>query len=215
MLNITHPQIENYLWEISSSSVSIKEAAIFDQMHKYAKRHDFPIIGPLVGRFLRQLAISMNARAIFEMGSGYGYSAMWFSGGLAESGKIICTDSNENNRKLAEQYFQNAGYVGALDFRIGDALEIAKSLAGPFDIILNDVDKEQYPESFDLAIPLLRKGGIFITDNVLWSGRIFNKKLDKPAESVLEFNRKLFNSPDILASILPIRDGLGIAVKIG
>ena len=101
-----------------------------------------------------------------------------------------------------------------LEFRLGDAIEIVKNLSGPFDIILNDVDKQQYPEAFDLAIPLLRQGGIFITDNVLWSGRIFDKKPSEPTRGVLEFNRKLFSSKEVLASILPIRDGLGIAVKL-
>jgi len=167
-----------------------------------------------VGRFLRQLALSMNSQRVLEMGSGYGYSAMWFAGGMGNKGQIICTDGSKDNQKMALTYFENAGYANMIEFKVGDALEIARRLSGSFDIILNDVDKKQYPESFDIAIPLLRRGGVFITDNVLWSGRIFNKRPDKATQSILEFNRKLFDSPDVLSSILPIRDGLGIAVKI-
>jgi caffeoyl-CoA O-methyltransferase len=214
MKYITDPDIENYIHEISASKVFIPESEIFEQMHEYARDHQFPIIGPLAGRFLRQLAILTNAKNILEMGSGYGYSALWFAGGMGNDSKIICTDNLSENRDRALQYFQKAGYQDRLDFRAGDALEIARGLSGPFDIILNDIDKEQYPEALEIAIPLIRKGGIFITDNVLWSGRILDKKPDKSTQAILEFNRCLFNSPDIFASILPIRDGLGMAVKI-
>jgi caffeoyl-CoA O-methyltransferase len=214
MKYITNPDIENYIHQMSASEISIPESNIFEQMHEYARNHHFPIIGPLAGRLLRQLAIVTGAKNILELGSGYGYSALWFAGGMAGDCKIICTDNSEKNRDLALQYFDKTEYRRILDYRVGDALQIARGLSGPFDIILNDVDKEQYPESFEIAIPLLRKGGIFITDNVLWSGRILDTKPDKSTQAILEFNRRLFNSPDILSSIMPVRDGLGMAVKI-
>jgi caffeoyl-CoA O-methyltransferase len=214
MKYITNPDIEKYIFEMSASTVAVPESGLFEQMHEYARDHQFPIIGPLAGRLLRQLAVISNAGNVLELGSGFGYSALWFVGGMAAGGKIICTDNSEKNRDLALQHFAKTKYAAMLDYRVGDALETARNLAGPFDIILNDVDKEQYPESFKLAIPLLRKGGIFITDNVLWSGRVLNSNPDKSTKAILEFNRLLFNSPDILSAIIPIRDGLGMAVKI-
>lgn len=214
MKDITNPDIENYIHEMSNSNVNVPESAIFERMHEYARNNRFPIIGPLAGRVLRQLAMITNAKSVLELGSGYGYSALWFAGGMADNGKIICTDISEKNRDLAIQHFGKTPFLKMLDYRIGDALEIARGLSGPFDIILNDIEKEQYPEAFEIAVPLLRPGGIFITDNVLWSGRILDRNPNQSAKAVLEFNRRLFNSPDILSSIIPIRDGLGLAVKI-
>jgi predicted O-methyltransferase YrrM len=101
-----------------------------------------------------------------------------------------------------------------VDFHVGYAQDVIKKFDGPFDIILNDVDKEQYPECFDLAIQRLRKGGIFITDNVLWDGFILDENPDEETRGILEFNRMLFNSKEILSSIIPMRDGLGMAVKL-
>jgi caffeoyl-CoA O-methyltransferase len=213
-MNITNEKIEEYLSSVSTNATVGKNKELLEEMRLWGVQNGFPIIGPLVGRFLRQLAITINAKTILEMGSGFGYSAMWFAGGMGKGGKIICTDGSEDNHKRAMEYFGSTDYGNLIEYHVGDALEIAKTLTGPFDIILNDVDKEQYPEAFDLAVPLLRKGGIFITDNVLWSGRIFDKKPDESTNGVLEFNRKLFSSQDVLASIMPIRDGLGIAVKL-
>jgi len=183
-------------------------------MESVARKNDFPIIGPMVGPLLRQLAISTNAKRIFEMGSGFGYSAYWFAGGMKRDGKIICTDGSEENRKKAMRYLKRGGFEKMIDFRVGDALEIIEEFDGPVDIILNDIDKLDYPRAFDLAIPRLRKGGLFITDNVLWSGRILNKKPTAASKAILQFNRKLTSSKNIVSSIIPIRDGLGIAVKL-
>ncbi len=95
----------------------------------------------------------------------------------------------------------------------GDALELLSEHKQEFDIIFNDVDKEDYPRVFRLALPRLRKGGLFVTDNVLWSGRVAQKNPDKTTKAILEFNRLLYNSPDLFTTILPIRDGVAVAVK--
>jgi predicted O-methyltransferase YrrM len=207
-MNITNPRIEKYIKNILPS-----DDRILREMEKAAAENNFPIIGPMVGPFLRQLAIVSGARRIFEMGSGFGYSAYWFAGGMRKGGRIICTDASEKNRKKALGFLKRGGFESVVDFRVGNALEIISQFKGPFDIILNDIDKEGYPEAFDLAIPRLKRGGLFITDNVLWSGRILGKKPDKTSRAILEFNRKLFSSKMIISSIIPIRDGLGIAVR--
>jgi caffeoyl-CoA O-methyltransferase len=208
-MNITASGINDYI-----SNLIPPRDRILSRMETYAAETGFPIIGPMVGPFLRQLAYISNAKSIFEMGSGFGYSAYWFAGGMRSEGKIICTDNSEDNKQKALTYFKKSGFEKMIDFRVGNALEIIKSVNGPFDIILNDIDKQDYPEAFDLAIPRLKSGGIFITDNVLWSGRILNEKPDRTAKAILEFNRKLFKSKDVISSLIPIRDGLGIAVKL-
>ncbi len=187
---------------------------ILSEMEQYARENKFPIIGPHAGTFLTQLVAITNARNIFEMGSGFGYSAYWFARGMNNGGRIICTEGSEVNRKLALQYLTKAGFDKKVEYHVGDARDIIRNFDGPFDIILNDIDKEQYPEAFDLAIPRLRKGGIFITDNVLWSGRVLDKEPSESTRGILKFNEKLFGSGDIISSIIPIRDGLGMAVKL-
>lgn len=208
-MNITDPDINEYI----RGSFPSRDGVLRD-MENYAAQRDFPIIGPLVGPFLRQLARLTDATRIFEMGSGFGYSAFWFAGGMKPDGKIICTDGSDENKNRALGFFRRGGYDRMVDFRIGNALEIIEEFDGPFDIILNDIDKEDYPRAFDLAVARLKKGGVFITDNVLWSGRVLSKTPDSSTKAILEFNRKLFNTDGIISSIIPIRDGLGMAVKL-
>jgi predicted O-methyltransferase YrrM len=207
--DITDPRINEYIKKVGNSSDDVLK-----EMEKYAAENGFPIIGPMVGPFLRQLAVITGAKNILELGSGYGYSAYWFAGGIPDDGKIICTDSDEDNMERALEYLKRGGHHGKVDFRLGDALEIAGKLDGPFDIILNDIDKQDYPVAFDIALNLLKPGGIFITDNVLWSGRVLSREPDETTKGIQEFNRKLFNSAGIISSIMPIRDGLGLAVKL-
>ncbi len=212
-MNITIPEIDEYIKKMSGPAPQGADRALLTRMYRYGVARKFPIIGPVVGRFLRQLAMLSNARRILELGSGFGYSAAWFAGGLRKGGRIICIDGSEENRRLALAYFKKSPYEKAIDFRVGEALEIAGRLPGGFDIILNDIDKQHYPEAFDLAIEKLRSGGLFITDNVLWSGRILEKRPDAVSRKIIEFNKKLFGSSAVLGSIIPIRDGLGLAIK--
>ncbi len=206
---ITEPAINEYIKKILP-----RNDEVLAEMEDYATQNDFPIIGPMVGPFLRQLALITGAESIFEMGSGFGYSAYWFAGGMNGRGKIICTDGSDDNKQKALGFLKRGGFDRLVDFHVGDALEIIRRFDGPFDIILNDIDKKDYPEAFDIAIAQLKPGGLFITDNVLWSGRILDEKPDKTSKAILEFNRKLFNTDDVLSSIIPIRDGLGMAVKL-
>lgn len=187
---------------------------ILSEMENYAREHRFPIIGPMVGPFLRQIAVITNAKRILELGSGFGYSALWFAGGIDDDAKIICIDGSEDNRNRALDYHKRAGVDYKVEYHVGNALEVVEQFVGPFDIIFNDIDKDGYPDAFDAAIPRLKKGGIFITDNLLWSGRIFDDSPDESTKGVIEFTRKLFESGELLPSIIPIRDGLGIGVKI-
>jgi len=209
-MNILNPEISKYLEDVLPA-----RNEPFMEMEAYAKQHGFPIIGPLAGTVLRQLAISINAKSVFELGSGYGYSALWMADVLPDDGKIHLTDLDDKNRQLAEKHFQTAGLSNKMEFFVGDALETFDKHEGPFDIILSDIDKEGYPDTIEPVKKRLRKGGLFITDNLLWSGRILQ---DNPEEEstrgVLEFTKKLFQDSDFLTSILPIRDGISVAVKL-
>jgi len=208
-MDILNPKLEKYIFDLMP-----KQNKILEEMYQYGIERDFPIIGPLCGQFLRQMALVSNARKIFEMGSGFGYSAVWFSMGISEKGKIICTDGDPENRERAMFYFKKLGIDHKIEFHVGMAQDILKRYDGPFDIIFNDVDKEQYPETLDIAIPRLRKGGLFITDNALWDGKVVERGGDIYIIGVKEFNKLSFERNDIVTMIVPLRDGLSVSVKI-
>lgn len=207
-MNFLDSRIESYLDTINSSS-----PAPLDAMERYAQEHRFPIIGPLVGKILQQLVTLTKASAVFELGSGYGYSALWMALAMGDGGEIVCTDLKRANANLAKDYFTAAGQDAKLDFRIGEAIEIFSKETGSFDIVLNDIDKEDYPATIELVKERLRPGGVFITDNVLWGGKILDERPDPETAAIQKFNRMLFEDADFTTSIIPLRDGITLAVK--
>jgi len=187
---------------------------VLAEMEEYASKHNIPIVGPAVARVLQQLALMINARTVFELGSAIGYSTIWWAQAVGGAGRVIYTDGDAKNAECARQYFDRAGVSKRITLHTGDALEFLSEQKQEFDIIFNDVDKEDYPRVLRLVSARLRKGGLFITDNVLWSGRIAQKNpKDATTKAILEFNRQLYNSQDFYTTILPIRDGLAVALK--
>ena len=178
-----------------------------------AKEKGFPIIGPLVGRLLSQLSELTQARRIFELGSGYGYSAVWFSKGMPPGGRIICTDGSRENAALAAGFFRQAQIEDLVDYRVGDALTLLAQEPGSFDIILNDVDKHEYPEVFHQAVSRLRKGGLLVTDNTLWQGRVVGDDASASTAGVRVFNQLAYESKEVLTTIIPLRDGVALSIK--
>ena len=191
-----------------------KRDEVLSEMEDYATAHNVPIVGPAVARVLQQLAMMINARTVFELGSAIGYSTIWWAQVVGEKGRVIYTDGDSKNAERARGYFERAGVAKRIKIHTGDALEFLSEQKQEFDIIFNDVDKEDYPRVLRLVSPRLRKGGLFITDNVLWSGRVAEKNPKDPrTKAILEFNRLLYNSEDFYTTILPIRDGLAVALK--
>jgi caffeoyl-CoA O-methyltransferase len=212
MRNITHEPIEKYLYDLLPQS----EPSVLRDMEAQAKQRNIPIVGPAVARLLYLLAQVSGAKRIFEAGSAIGYSTIWWALAMGESGRIVYTDGNPKNADEAKGYFQKAGVEKRIDVRVGDALEIlSEEKPGSFDIIFNDVDKEDYPRVFKLAIPRLKSGGLFITDNVLWSGRVADSANSEPTtKAIREFNTMLYGSKELFASIIPLRDGVAVARKL-
>jgi predicted O-methyltransferase YrrM len=160
------------------------------------------------------MTLVTKAKRILELGSGFGYSAFWFSLAARSKGRIIMTDGDRNNKRLAFRYFKEAGLQSQFDFRVGDALRTAKKVDGPFDIILNDIDKQDYPSTIDLAASRLKKGGLFITDNLIWDGKVTETKQDKTTRAIVEFTRMLYGDSRFFTTIMPIRDGISISVRL-
>lgn len=192
-----------------------KRDVVLAEMEDYASLHDVPIVGPAVARILQQLALMIDARTVFELGSAIGYSTLWWAQAVGEKGRVIYTDGDPNNAERARRYFNRAGVANRITLHTGDALEFLSERKEQYDIIFNDVDKEDYPRVLRLVSSRLRKGGLFITDNVLWSGRIAEKNpKEARTKAILEFNRQLYDSPEFFTTILPIRDGLAVAMKL-
>jgi len=201
--------VDDYLYDMLP-----KRDEVLAEMEEYASKHNIPIVGPAVARVLQQLALMINARKVFELGSAIGYSTIWWAQVVGQNGRVIYTDGDSKNAERARDYFARAGVSKRVSVHTGDALEFLSEQKEEFDIIFNDVDKDDYPRVLRLVAPRLRKGGLFITDNVLWSGRVVEKNpKESSTKAILEFNRRLVDATEFYTTILPIRDGLAVAYK--
>jgi caffeoyl-CoA O-methyltransferase len=208
-MDIIDPGVESYIASLDGSP-----DPVLAEMHALAEEREFPIVGAHAGRLLSVLVRATGARRVLELGSGFGYSAWWFARALPAEGRVVCTDFSTENRDLAMRFLAKAGLAGKVEYLVGDALTAARGLRGPFDIVFNDIDKQAYPESIDVAISLLRRGGLFITDNALWSGKVADEKaVDKTTRAVRAFNTAVSARPELESVILPVHDGLAVCVK--
>jgi caffeoyl-CoA O-methyltransferase len=206
-MNIVHPNIDAYLLSYAQSPDSV-----FEEMEKLAEQINFPIVGPVVGRLLYQYARLLNPKRILELGSGYGYSALWWATG-APSAQIICTEGADENIKRARTYLSQAGVWDKVQYHQGDALKTIDHLQGEFDVIFMDIDKVQYPDGFVKGFPRLRTGGLFITDNVLWSGKVADPNPDENTRAILHYNELIYSIPGAFSTIIPVRDGVAVTYK--
>ena len=209
MRGITSEPVENYLYSLLPA-----RDEVLVEMETAAAKRDIPIVGPAVGRILHQLALMTDSKNVFEMGSAIGYSTIWWARAVGEGGRVFYTDGDRKNADEARGYFQRAGVADRISVHVGDALELLSEQKQQFDIIFCDLDKEDYPRALRLALPKLRKGGLFVADNVLWSGKVAQEDADEAStKAIQELNRLLYTSGELFTTILPIRDGLAVAVK--
>jgi caffeoyl-CoA O-methyltransferase len=207
---VNTPEVEKYIY-----SILPKRDAVLSEMERYAKRNDVPIVGPAVGRMLAQLVQLIDAKRIFELGSAIGYSTLWMARAAGSGGAIHYTDGNPANAERAKEYLTRAGVSDRVTIHVGDALTALDSTTGDFDIIFNDVDKHGYPEVFRKAVSRVRSGGLFITDNTLWSGRVTRKAKpnDRNTRAIQQFNKLCYASPDLFPVLVPLRDGVLVCRK--
>ena len=211
MSELNYQAVQDYL----TSLVPPREKEL-QEMEAHAEKNNFPIIGPVCGYYCYQLARMINAKSIFELGSGYGYSTAWFAKAVKENGGGVVhhTVWDEELSKSASSHLSKLGFESLVKYHNAEAVETLSQTDGPFDIIFNDIDKQAYPTSLNVIKEKLRSGGILIIDNMLWSGRIFEKEDVTPAtEGVREFTRRITTDSDWIVSLVPARDGMIVAYK--
>ena len=202
--------VEEYIYKLLP-----ERDPVLAEIEGYAAQNRIPIIGPAVARMLSLFVQVSGAKRIFEMGSAIGYSTIWLARAAGPKGKVIYTDGDPEKARRAKDYFKRAGVAKRIEVRVGDALELVKKASGTFDLIFNDIDKHQYPAAMRAALPKLRRGGLFITDNTLWSGKAARPAApdDKYTLGVQELNRLVYESKELYPVLIPLRDGVTVCRK--
>jgi len=215
LLSIT-PEIHKYLL-----SVSLREHPVLTALRTQTQTMPAGVmqISPEQGQFMQLLVKLLGAKKTLEVGVFTGYSALSVALALPEDGKIIACDVNEEWTSIAQTFWEKAGVSHKIHLKLAPALETMQRLieqgeAASFDFIFLDADKANYPQYYELAIQLIRVGGLIAVDNVLWGGDVANPtNHDKQTEAIRSLNQKVFNDDRVDISLVPIRDGLTLARK--
>ena len=211
MTTISYDGVQDYI----TSLVPPREPEL-KKMEEIAEKNDFPIIGPACGYYCYQLARMINARSVFELGSGYGYSTAWFARAVRENGGGVVhhTVWDDDLSKQAQKHLSALGSADLVKFHNAEAVETLRQTPGPFDIIFNDIDKDGYPDSLPVIKGKLRSGGLLIIDNMIWHGQTLDPNdHDSSTEAIRRFTRDITTDPDWIVSLVPMRDGMIVAYK--
>jgi predicted O-methyltransferase YrrM len=186
------------------------------RMEAEGRRTGLPIIGPSCGHFCYLVARLIGARRVFEMGSGYGYSTVWFAQAVAENGggQVIHTVMDQELSRRARGHFAALGLEAVVDLRVEEAVAALERESGPFDLIFVDIDKESYLKALEVIETKLRPGGVLIADNMLMSGAVLDNRDRSPRVTAMhQFTQRVMQGDVWTASIVPLRDGLLLAWK--
>ena len=197
---------------------------IIEAMERHADEQGFPTVGPEVGAWLSVLARTTNAERIFEFGSGFGYSAYWFARGMAEEGKIVLTEIDEDELEKGCEYFERAGIADRASFEYGDAIEIIERYDGPFDIVLIDNEKGRYKEALQAVESKLRPGSLVLADNAITAGVIDREDVvallagdsvdavSDASRGIAEYLDYVRNHDRLDTALLPAGEGVAVSV---
>jgi caffeoyl-CoA O-methyltransferase len=183
------------------------------EMENLGEELKFPIVGRVVGATLEMLALSIRARRVFELGSGFGFSAFWFARAVGDQGEVTLTDTDPENTQRSQDFLSRAGLSKPCRFVTGDAVSALEESEGEFDVIYCDIDKESYPSAFEAARRRVRIGGYFLCDNALWSGRVARDDDDPATNAIRSLNEMVYSDRRFLPTIIPIRDGVLAALR--
>ena len=210
-MNFLPKKIDNYVLNHSQ-----KEPELLQQLNKETWQkvlNPRMLSGGYQGRILSMISKLIQPKTILEIGTYTGYSALCLAEGLQKNGTLFTIDKNEELEDFSKKYFDQSSYTSQIKQLVGNALTILPTLNGKFDLVFIDADKENYSTYFNMIIGKMNSGGVILSDNVLWSGKVVEEidPNDKDTKALVEFN-KMLNADDRIETILlPIRDGLSIS----
>jgi len=214
MVRIVSETVERYLASLNHGSDDLLQAVAAE-----GRKDQLPLIDAEVGALLGVLARAVGARRILEIGTAIGYSGIWLARALEPGGLLLTIEYDAGRAETARRNFERAGLGDRANVMVGDAARVVHKVAGPFDLIFNDGDKAQYEPLLDRLVALLRPGGLLVTDNVLWSGRVVpGFESDAPDRTtdtlaIARYNERLAADERLITSVVPLRDGVAISVK--
>jgi predicted O-methyltransferase YrrM len=215
MGRIVPDAVERYLANLNRAS-----DPVLDEIARAGEARDLPLVDAEVGALLRVLAAAAGATRILEIGTAVGYSGIWLAGALPASGGMLLTIEHDAARaREARENFARAGLADRVNVMVGDAARLVAKVAGPFDVIFQDSDKQLYVPMLERLVALLRPGGLLVTDNVLWDGEVVPGFVPTPRRNpadtaaIADYNTRLHAHPQLATAIVPLRDGVAISVK--
>jgi predicted O-methyltransferase YrrM len=215
MANITPQPVMNYL-----TGLRRDPHERLAEIDREGRVDGLPLVCPDTGALLHTLARACGARQILEIGTAIGYSALWMATALPADGALITIEYDAARAARARGHFAAAGYGDRISVIIGDATRFLHKVAGPFDLIFQDSDKQLYEPMLERLIRLLRPGGLLVADNVLWNGEVIpgyvaeKKYSEEDTAAIVSFSRKIANDPRLYTSFLQVGDGVSVSVKL-
>jgi predicted O-methyltransferase YrrM len=209
-MDIVNQQVEGYM----RSLLDRYDDPVLIEMEAEAERRGFPAVGRIVGVTLELLARSIRARRVFELGSGFGYSAYWFARAVGAGGEVHATENDPENVGAGEAWLDRAGLGERVVWHTGDALASFGEVGGEFDVVFVDIDKREYPGAWRAASARIRIGGLYIADNALGTGSTNILQEDETAAFIREHNALVANDDRFVSAIVPTREGDLVAVRI-
>ena len=206
---IVYDEIDNYIDGLANRG----DAALM-AIEKQGIDEGWPIVGAAEGSLLYILARSVRAKRILELGTAIGYSGTWLARALADGGELLTVEHNPKTAALAQKNFDKTGVASKVRIVVGTADQALRGAKGPFDFIFNDIDKVGYPAVLEPCIERVRPGGLLVTDNVLWHGEVARKDRSPEVIAIRTYNERLSRDPRMIASLIPLRDGISIASKL-
>ena len=213
MSAIVPDAVEQYLAGLNRSATPVlQEIAAAGAARK------LPLIDAEVGALLRVLALAVRATQMLEIGTAVGYSGIWLAGALPPGGMLLTMELDPERAREARANFERAGLADRVSVIVGDAERMIAKVAGPFDLVFQDGAKPLYPRLLDRIVALLRPGGLLVTDNVLWDGKVVPGFAaaaadDDDTRAIAEYNQRLATHPQLMTATVPLRDGVSISVK--
>jgi predicted O-methyltransferase YrrM len=187
------------------------ESDVLRELREHCNAHyeDKSMLSGFVqGRVLSMFSKMIRPHVVLEIGTYLGYSALCFAEGLADGGKVITLDIQEDTNKVARSFVERTEYKDRIDFRLGFATEIIPTLDETLDLVFIDADKPNYSNYYDLVFDKVRPGGFIIADNVLWSGKVLDEEKDENTQALHDFNKMVQTDERVSNVLLPVRDGL-------